>query len=147
MKIILSILFLAALLNISEGSSSIHLTATKNEQGVIQSYYTTTWTGPNQAPVYTRYTIAEAQSKFIGLLTKAQSGTSANPERLILNFNDDGDLISVEFQVIGAQFERVILKGESIPSAAKTDAGTAKSDVETKIGKDIGGGAIKPPKS
>jgi hypothetical protein len=40
----------------------------------------------------------------------------------------------------------VTVKGEAIPNTAKTTAGTAKTDVETKTGKDIGGGDIKPPK-
>lgn len=132
-------------MSFSEGSYSIHLTAIKNEQGVVRSYYSTTWNGLDLAPVYTKYTIAEAQSKFVGLVTKTQFGTSVDPHRVILNYNDDGALISAEFHVTGAQFERVIVKNGAISNATKVDAVTAKADVETKTGKDVGGGPIKPP--
>lgn len=96
--------------------------------------------------VVTKYTIAEVQTQFGGLLTKGQSGTSGTPDRLILNYGDAGGLKSVEYHVTSGTFERVIKKEEAIPVASKTDAVTAKTNVETKIGKDIGGGPIKPPK-
>jgi hypothetical protein len=145
MKKLIILLTFCALLNVQAGSM-IQLHSVKDDKGVIQSYRTITWSGPNQAMVLTPYTIAEAQLKFGALMTKSTSGTSANPDRLILNYDDAGDLISVECHVTGGTFEKVIFKGEAIPNQAKVDAGTAKTDLETKIGKDIGGGPIKPPK-
>jgi hypothetical protein len=142
------LLFILAvlILPLSSQASTILIEAVRNEQKAIQHYKVTTWSGENQKPVYTKYTIAEAQTKFASLLTKNQAGTSGTPDRIILNYNDAGDLISMEFQVAGGEFERTILKGEAIPLATKTDSTAAKTDVETKTGKDIGGGEIKPPK-
>ena len=138
------LLLLAALLfPLVSQASMLQIQAMRDDKGVLLHYHVITWTGPNESMVITKYTIAEAQEKFAGLITKAQSGTSSNPDRVILNYNDAGDLISMEYQVTIGTFEKVVCKGESIPAAASTDATATKTDVETKIGKDIGGGPIK----
>lgn len=127
-------LLIAFLSTISYAGSSIQVHAIKNEQGVIQHYHIITWSGENEAMVVTKYTIAEVQTQFGSLLTKGQSGTSGTPDRLILNYDDDGGLKSVEYHVTSGNFERAIKKDDAIPAVSKVDAGTAKTGVETKIG-------------
>jgi hypothetical protein len=144
-KILILIAFL--ILPLVSQATMIQIQPIRDNKGVLQRYHVITWSGPDESMVITPYTIAEAQTKFAGLLTKNQSGTTTNPDRIILNYNDAGDLISMEFQVTSGKFERQIFKGEAIPAATKTDATATKTDVETKIGKDIGGGPIKPPKA
>jgi hypothetical protein len=142
----LLILLTFCVLSVSQATSSIQLHAIKDDKGVLKSYRVITWSGPDQSMVITPYTISEAQTKFGALLNKTTSGTSGTPDRLILNYDDAGGLVSAEFQVTSGSFEKVTVKGEAIPNTAKVTAGTAKTDVETKTGKDIGGGEIKPPK-
>lgn len=146
MKYILSIILALSYGSISLASSQIQLHAIRGSDGVIKSYRAITWSGPDGAMTFTSYTVAEAQLKFSVLLERSSSGTSVNPDRLILNYNEDSGLASVEFHVTTGNFERTIQKNGAISTDVKIDASAARVDLETKIGKDIGGGPIKPPK-
>jgi hypothetical protein len=115
------------------------------DNAVVVGYNIRTWNGPKQGMIDTKYTVAEAQAKFPTFLSKSESGTDNNTDVITVIYNDDGSVYKVEFHAsTPTVFERTVKAGEALSAQAATEATATKDDVETKTGKDIGGGEVKP---
>jgi hypothetical protein len=120
---------------------------TAPDVSVLVGYRVETFNAKNGAPISTKYTVQEAQDiVFKKLLQGAAVGTSKNPQRIIAWFKPDGTVRSVDFQVIDKddKLETVQKTEADLPADVATDLSTAKVDVETKTGKDLSGGDVKP---
>jgi len=135
MKYLLTLFLLISLEVFATSQIQIH--AIKKD-GVLLSYEVYTWNGDDKKMLTTKYSISEAQAKFGKLLQSGEAGTSKTPDRVIINFNDDGSIYKVDFQVLGT-FEAVLKSNSQLSTQAKTDATTGKVDIETKTGKSIKG--------
>lgn len=114
---------------------------------VLVGYRVETFSGKNGSPVNASYTVEEAQDQvFKKLLSGADVGTSKNPQRVIAWFKPDGTVRSVDFQVLDKEdrLETVQKTEADLPLDVATDLAATKADVETKTGKDIGGGDVQP---
>lgn len=145
MKTFLILLLLTSLTCLASSQMQIH--AHHDSKGLIDSYEVHTWNGPDQSMIVTKYTIQEAQDKFGKLLNSTEAGTSKTPDRITLIYNDGGELESSTAQVLSVPVDGVVTgKLEDKPKSkaelsevTKTDAATAKEDVEAKTGKTIDG--------
>ena len=142
-------------------AANVRITANRDNQGTIVNYTASTWNGKDLGQVDTKYTIAEAQATFGKLLDGVELGTSASPDRHDLIFDDDGNLVKVVAYVFSVRtydivngkpeneqhtgkYESVQKDSVDLSTEVKDDVVATKEDVETKTGKDIGGGEIKP---
>lgn len=125
-------------------TSQVQISAIKDSQGVTTSYQALSWNGEDGAMIITKYTIQEAQTKFGSLLTKQEAGTSKAPDRVMINYKDDGSLYSVDFQCVG-KFENQPKPQDRLSAQATSDAQTGKQDIETKTGKPITEQAVAVP--
>lgn len=130
------ILLLALLSPPCFATSQIQIHALKNG-AVVVAYNVITWNGTDEAMVTTKYTVAEAQAKFPTYFSKDESGTSKNPDRVTIIYNDDATVYKVDFQALGT-FERIVKSESELTIQAVTEAATVKDDIETKTGKPIG---------
>lgn len=117
------------------------------QEGLLIRYDVYTWNGKDNAMIITKYSIPEAQTKFGKLLDFNEEGTSQKPDRIFLNYDDQGNLVNVVAQVTSVtavKFEEAPRKNAAdLSTQAQADAVTTKDDIEQKTGKDIGGGDIK----
>lgn len=147
-NIIITILVFASFLKLDAAQVQIH--AMKNAAGAHEFYQVWTWNGPDLEMIITRYALSEVQSKFPSIFDKTESGTVNTPDRVFLNYNADGTILSVNFQTVsskitGGEFEGLIKPQPELSGKVHTEVLLVKGDIETKTGKDIDGGPIKPP--
>lgn len=140
--------FLFTIIAISLNAAEMQIHAHHNSSGAIDSYEVHTWNGTDGSFVVTKYTIEEAQSKFGKLLDATEAGTSKTPDRITVIYNNStGEVEKVTSQVLAVPVNGTLTgKLEDKPKTqselsetVKTDASTAKEDIETKTGKELDG--------
>jgi hypothetical protein len=115
--------------------SQIQIHAEYDSKKVLTGYEVWTWDGPDQAMIRTKYTIEDAESKFGSLLNSQELGTSKTPDRIFLNYDDDGNLKSVTAQVTSItaeSFETNDKSADTLSAKTVSDAVATKVDVATK---------------
>lgn len=161
-NIFITIAFLFLLI-LCTHAANVAVDAHHNVGGEVDWYEVTTQNGPDLSSITTKYTIQEFQDKFGALFKKSESGTSADPSRIRLEFKEDGTLIRAVFQTTAkhtyafdidgktviptgtiGSFEQKVKSGEECTDGFKEHVQDLKTDVETKTGKTIDGKVVSP---
>src|SRR5689334_15857258 len=92
-------------------ASQVQINALYDSNNQITSYFVRTFNGDDQKMLTTKYTVQEATDLFGFLLDGSSLGLSADPDRIYVNYDGDGNLVSVDAQATNKKtsaFEHVI---------------------------------------